>query len=58
MAELVLIYTKKEEAECARRFVQLQAWGKNEYPLVNSIVLFKLSDSKKTTYNALPVRIN
>lgn len=56
--ELVLIYTKKEGAECARRFVWLQAWGKNEYPHVYSVVLFKLSDSKGTTYNALPVRMD
>jgi hypothetical protein len=56
--ELVLIYTKKEGAECARRFVRLQAWGKNEYPNVYSVVLFKLSDSKETNYNALPVRMD
>lgn len=38
--ELVLIYTKKEGAECARRFVRLQAWGKYEYPRVYSLAFF------------------
>jgi hypothetical protein len=56
--ELVHIYTKNEGVECAGRFVRLQVWGKNEYPHVHSLVLFKLSDSKETNYNALPVRMN
>ena len=51
--ELVLIYTKNEGAECTRRFVRLQAWGKNEYPNVYSVVLFKLSDSKNSCQDGL-----
>lgn len=56
--ELVLIYTKKEGAEWARRFVRFQACGNNEYSHVYSLALFKLSHSKETTYNALPVRMD
>jgi hypothetical protein len=47
-----------EKGGSGLRFVRLQAWGKNEHLRVYLLVLFKLSYSKETTYNALPVRMD